>query len=247
MQAIKDALLINPLFSKFTSEQLDRIARHASMIRLEEGESIFEQGDPVERFYLVTRGQIKLYRLSPAGNEKVIEVITPGSTFAEAMVFLERPHYPVGAQALAPAELVSVDAQDFGSILKNSVDTCFLLLGDMSQRLRGLLREIDELSLHSATCRVAAALLQMRPAGATYFDLPIAKQVLASRLSITPETFSRIVKNLSRQEIISISGGHVAILNVPALERAADVCALSEDSLQATFHYPCVPAKAPDQ
>ncbi len=238
---MKEALQTNPLFAQLTPEQLVRVDQHSSWVRLKEGESVFEQGDPVSRFYLVVKGQIKLYRLSPAGNEKVIEVITPGSTFAEALMFQDRPHYPVGAQALTPAELISVDAADFKRMLRESVDTCFLLLGDMSQRLRGLLREIDELSLHSATCRVAASLLQLAPADQDTYELPVAKQILASCLSITPETFSRILKNLSRQQVVSVKGGHVQILDREVLQQAADVCALPEDSLQATFHYPCPP------
>lgn len=241
--AMKDALQSNSLFAQLTPNQLDRVTWHAKRVRLADGESAFEQGDPVERFYLVMQGQIKLYRLSPAGNEKVIEVITPGSTFAEALMFLDKPHYPVGAQALTPAELISIDAADFADMLKDSIDTCFLLLGDMSQRLRGLLREIDELSLHSATCRVAASLLQVVPDDSDEFDLPIAKQVLASRLSITPETFSRIIKNLSRESVISIKGSHVVILDRDALKQAADACALPDDSLQSTFQYPCPPER----
>lgn len=238
---MKDALQTNPLFARLTPEQLDRVERKAGRIHLDAGQSVFEQGDPVERFYLVMRGQIKLFRLSPAGNEKVIEVIAPGSTFAEALMFLERPQFPVGAEALTDAELISIDAADFADMLRGSIDTCFLLLGDMSQRLRGLLREIDELSLHSATCRVSASLLQLAPEGQDRFELPMAKQVLASRLSITPETFSRIIKNLKKQGIVSVSGSHVDILDRAGLQQSADVCALPEDALAATFHYPCPP------
>jgi len=238
---MKQILQSNPLFAQLDSNQLDRVAQRAARIRIAEGESVFEQGDPFERFYLVVSGQIKLYRLSPAGNEKVIEVISQGSTFAEALMFLDRPRYPVGAQALSTSELISIDARDFADMLKDSVETCFLLLGDMSQRLRGLLREIDELSLHSATCRLAAALLQIAPEAGHSFELPIAKQVLASRLSITPETLSRIIKNLTGRRIIAVTGSKVEILDRDALQIAADVCALPEDSLQSTFQYPPPP------
>jgi len=240
---MQEILQSNPLFAQLSPRQLERVAQRAARIRIAEGESVFEQGDPFERFYLVVEGQIKLYRLSPAGNEKVIEVISQGSTFAEALMFLHRPNYPVGAQALGASELISIDARDFAEMLKDSVETCFLLLGDMSQRLRGLLREIDELSLHSATCRVAAALLQLAAKGSDNFELPIAKQVLASRLSITPETLSRIIKNLTGRRIISVTGSRVSVLDRDALKLAADVCALPEDSLQSTFQYPCPPER----
>ena len=242
---MKEALTKNMLFARLDEDQLDRVSRLSARVRLQDGESLFEQGDPAERFYLVLNGHIKLYRLSPAGNEKVIEVVTPGSTFAEALMFLERPHYPVGGQALGPAEVISVDARDFADMLKESVETCFLLLGDMSQRLRGLLREIDELSLHSATCRVAAYLVNLMPEGRETFELPIPKQVLASRLSVKPETFSRIIKTLSDQSIIQVHGSRVEVLSPDGLKQAADVCAQPQDSLKASFLYPFTPNKLP--
>lgn len=242
---IVEALKQGFLFASLTVEQLERIARRARRYRVAEGEGLFEQGDPAERFFLVLAGQIKLYRLSPVGNEKVIEVITPGSTFAEALIFLDRPRYPVGAMALQTAELIGVDAADFKAMLRESIDTCFLLLGDMSQRLRGLIREIDDLSLHSATCRVAGYLLTHAPADAAEFSLEIPKQVLASRLSVKPETFSRIIKNLGEEGVIKVKGSRVTIEDRSALKRAADVCATVQDSLHSTFIYPCPPAGAP--
>ncbi|MGD8843570.1 MAG: Crp/Fnr family transcriptional regulator [Gammaproteobacteria bacterium] len=229
------------LFAHLSDEQLQRVARGARHLRLGEGEPLFEQGGRAERFYLLLAGLIKLYRLSPAGNEKVIEVVTPGSTFAEALMFLDHPHYPVGAAALSDAELISVDAHDFAAMLRESVDTCFLLLGDMSQRLRGLLREIDDLSLHSATCRVAGYLLSQAPEDNSEFELNVPKQILASRLSVKPETFSRIIRNLTERGYITVAGNRVRIEKRDAMHDVADVCALPQDALQSTFMYPSPP------
>jgi CRP-like cAMP-binding protein len=231
------------LFARLAEDQLQRVAQKAHRLTLDEGASLFEQGDAADRFYLLLSGQIKLYRLSPAGNEKVIEVVTPGSTFAEALMFLDHPRYPVGAQALSPAELISVDAHDFAAMLRGSVDTCFLLLGDMSQRLRGLIREIDDLSLHSATCRVAGYILAQAPDGREEFELKVPKQTLASRLSVKPETFSRIIRQLSELGYISMNGNRVRIEKAEAMRDVADVCALPQDALQSTFLYPCPPKK----
>ncbi len=74
---MKELLKQGSPFARLTEAQLERVARLAVRIRLKDGESLFEQGDPAERFYLVTGGQIKLFRLSPAGKEKVIEVVMP--------------------------------------------------------------------------------------------------------------------------------------------------------------------------
>ena len=231
------------LFARLSDEQLDRVAHHAVRVHLDEGEILFQQTDPADRFYLLMRGQIKLFRLGPSGNEKVIEIVTPLSTFAEALMFLERPTYPVGAQAMQAAEVISIDAGDFLRMLRGSIDTCFMLMGDMSQRLRGLIREIDDLSLSSATCRVAGYLLSKAEPDGGSFDLAVPKQTLASRLSVQPETFSRIVRQLSNQGILAVHGSRVEVSDLDRLRQIANVCALPEDALENTFHYPFPPQK----
>ena len=211
------------LFRRLSEAQLERVSRKARRLHLDESQALFHQGDPAERFYLVTAGQIKLYRLSPSGNEKVIDIVMPVNTFAEALMFLESPRYPVGAEALEPSEVISIDAVDFADMLAGSVKTCFLLLADMSQRLRGLIREIDNVTLQSATCRVANYLLAQAPEHVDAFALQAPKHILASRLSVKPETFSRIIKQLSTLNILEVRGNRVRIRDRQALQRVADV------------------------
>lgn len=209
------------LFVRLTDRQLERVAARAAWVRLRERQALFEQGDRADRFYLLLRGQIKLYRLSPGGGEKVMEVVAAGDTFAEALMFLDRARYPVTAAALRDSELIGIDAGDFAAMLRESVDTCFLLMGEMSQRLRRLIREVDELSMYSATCRVAGYLLDLAR-DRVEVELQVPKQVLASRLSVKPETLSRIVKQLSARGIIRVEGNRIRIEDRSALMEAAD-------------------------
>ena len=220
---MKDELLHSLLFARLDDAQLERVVSGAVRLRLDADQAIFEQGDAATRFYFVVTGQIKLFRLSPAGNEKIIDIVAPGQTFAEALMFLDSPRYPVGAQALSASELISVSAPTYAQILRESGKLCFQLLGDMSQRLRALVREIDELSLHSATCRVAAYLYELSSPKDDHFDLPVAKQVIASRLSVKPETFSRIIKILHASGVISVSGAHVTVHDHQGLAKAANL------------------------
>jgi len=199
------------MFSELTEAQLDRVRRHSHMIDMVEGESLFFQGDDAVSFYLVLSGRIKLYRVSPEGKEKVVEIMETGATFAEALMFMDQPHYPVTAAALAPSRVIGINSKDFKSMLRESVDTCFQLLGTMCFRLRGLIHEIDALSLDTGTVRTVSYLLRNAPADHDSFELQVAKSVIASRLSVKPETFSRILKNLHEQGIVSIEGRNVTI------------------------------------
>jgi CRP-like cAMP-binding protein len=236
MKTMTEELRGAMLVSHLSPEQLERVARRALRCRLEDGQLLFSQADPFDRFYLVLAGQVRLYRLSPEGTEKVIEIIGPGETFAEALMFMNAARYPVCAAALGPTELIGMDSRDFARMLRESVDTCLLLLGDLSQRLKGLVREIDNITLHSATSRFASYLLSRRPSAGEELSLDMRKGIIASRLSIKPETFSRIEKDLSARGIIAIQGMRVRILDLKALERLAGL-----GEFQELAPLPCAP------
>ncbi len=217
-QDIIDALKQSHLFTSLTDNQLDRVYRHSQIVKLEEGQLLFAQGEAVTNFYMVLSGKIKLFRVSPDGQEKIIELVPQGEVFAEALMFMDQPHYPVSSAALSETMVLGIDAANFKAMLSDSVGTCLLLLGDMSFRLRKLINEINTLTLHSGTCRVANYLLQHAPDDQECFELEIAKGVIAARLSVKPETFSRIIKHLRGEGIISMDGSRITIHNRDALK-----------------------------
>ena len=217
-QEIINALKQSHLFSRLTDVQLDRVYRHSQVVKLEEGQLLFAQGEDVTNFYLVLSGKMKLYRVSPDGQEKIIEIVPQGGLFAEALMFMDQPHYPVSSAALSETTVIGIEANNFKDMLRDSVETCLLLLGNMSFRLRQLVHEIDTLTLHSGTCRVANYLLEHAPDDKESFELDTAKGVIAARLSVKPETFSRIIKNLRGEGVISIDGSKITIHNRDALK-----------------------------
>ncbi len=208
------------LFRSLDKPQFDDVIKHARLERLEKDQVLFSQGDLVKRFYMVHSGLIKLFRISPDGQEKVIEVISPGQTFAEALMFLEQPAYPVTAMAIKPSEILSFDSRHFLGMLNKSPATCMSLMGAMSQRIRGLVQEIDHLTMQSGRHRLTAYLL-MQAGNANAFKLEMPKSVLASRLSIQPETFSRIIKQLRSASAIKVEGSLITIMDREQLEAYA--------------------------
>lgn len=205
------------LFSGLESEQLQNIHDSARVHKLDKDQTLFSQGDSVDCFYLVYSGMVKLFRLSADGQEKVIEIVTPGQTFAEALMFLDQPHYPVSASALNDAEVIAFDASQFLKMLNQSSASCMVLLGTMSQRIRGLVQEIDNLSVQNGRHRLSSYLLE-QAGDSDYIKLPVPKSVLASRLSIQPETFSRIVKQLKNASAIKVDGSEIEIIDRDQLE-----------------------------
>lgn len=212
------------LFSSLEENQLSRVTETSQSIRLDDGASLFECGDRAERFFLVTLGQIKLSRLSSSGDEKIIDIVRPGNTFAEALMFMSAPLYPVSASALGHSQVTSFENRRFLALLQESPDTCFRVMATMCQRLRGLIKEIDHLTLQSATTRVCSMLLQRyQEKNQETFGLHAPKGILASRLSMKPETFSRIFHNLTRDEVIEVKAHKVTVLDPQRLRELAHV------------------------
>ncbi|MDH5786524.1 MAG: Crp/Fnr family transcriptional regulator [Chromatiales bacterium] len=208
-----------PLFSALDEGQLEQLSTHITRRKFSRGEHVFAQGDEARAFYLLLNGQVRLYRLSPSGQEKVVELVNPGQTFAEALMFQEVPRYPVHAQVLADSELLCIASSGFVTLLSSSVESCFKVMGSLSIRLRRLLGEIDALTLQNAGLRVSNYLLQLLPDGEEVLILPAAKQVIASRLSIQPETFSRTLHSLAAQGVIEVNGQQIRVLDVAGLRR----------------------------
>ncbi|MBK1706626.1 Crp/Fnr family transcriptional regulator [Halochromatium glycolicum] len=211
-----------PLFTALSPAQLDRLLQRANRARLAPGQLLFRQDESAERFYFVRFGQMRLFRLSSDGDEKIIELIRAGQTFAEGLLFMGTGRYPVCAAALTEAEVVGIDAADFAAMLRDSPDTCFALLGDLSRRLHSMIAEIDSLTLLSAQGRVARWLLHNSRPDEPSLRLSVSKSVLASRLSIQPETWSRVTRRLSEQGLIEVEGDRIAIRDRATLNLLAD-------------------------
>jgi CRP-like cAMP-binding protein len=170
---------------------------------------------------VIVVGRVKLALLAPAGAEKVVEILGPGQSFGEAIMFLGKRHM-LYAEALADSLLLFIRNSAIMEAIERNPDLARRMLGAMSQRLYRLVADIEGYTLKSATERVTGYLLAAlpddtspgRPADVL---LAASKSVLASRLNITREHFSRILHDLSQAGLIQVSGRSIRILDPAGL------------------------------
>ncbi len=209
-----------PLFKELAPLELDRLATGTTELHVPRGEILFQKGDPTSGFYLVIYGQVKLSFVTPAGQEKVVEIIGPGNSFGEALMFMERP-YIVMAQALADTMLLHVSKEAVFDELEREPAFAKKMLAGLSRRLHSLISDVESYSLQSGTQRVIGFLLRQDDAqadeGPAKLTLPVAKAVVASRLNLTPEHFSRILHELQTHDLIRVEGRDVHIVDVARL------------------------------
>jgi CRP/FNR family transcriptional regulator, dissimilatory nitrate respiration regulator len=211
-----------PLFSDIGDEALQHLAAGSSLRHVERGQMVFHQGDPCEHFHVVTGGQVKLFVVSPSGQEKIVEIIGPGGSFAEALMFLGKPCM-VSAQALVDTLLVSVSRRAVMDELGRDHQFALRMLAGLSRRLHGLVHDVQAYALQNGVQRVVGYLLNQREVEdcasgeAITVSLPVSKSALASRLSLTPEYFSRVLRELEDARLIRVDRRDIHILDARRL------------------------------
>ncbi|HSG77470.1 MAG TPA: Crp/Fnr family transcriptional regulator [Burkholderiales bacterium] len=212
------------MFGEMSAAELDRIAASTLPLHVDKGETVCHTGDPCTGFHVVVYGQVKLGFTSPQGVEKVVEIVRPGQSFGEALMFLDAP-YIVFAQALADSMLLHVAKHAVLDELGRDPGFARRMLSGLSQRLHGLVRDVEAYSLRSSHERVIGYLLAEAPVDANgapvEVQLSAGKSVIASRLNMTPEHFSRILHELGNDGVIEIRGRTVRIPNLARLRGSA--------------------------
>ena len=213
------ALRGHHLFAGLSPAQLQRLFTASHVDQYEAGHLLLDRGQPAQSFYIVIEGQVNLVLYSKAGEEKIVDILGPGNSFAEAAMFMEAPGYPVSAVAAVQSQVARFPSREYLAILRESPETCLRMLGHLSQRLHMRIREIEYLTLESATHRLVRLIEGRLPpdaAGPCEMTLQESRQELASRLSMKPETLSRILRHLSESGAIVVHG---RLLQVPDRKR----------------------------
>ncbi len=214
---IRSYLSVLPLFADLSDDERERLVRNCELKRLVRGDMIFRVGDPCDAFHVVVVGQVKLYVANTEGQEKIIELIGAGNSFAEAFMFLDKPCF-VNAQALADTLLVSISKAAIYQEIEREPRLAMRMLAGISRRLHGLVQDVESYALHSGMQRLIGYLLREQEDSQTV-SLPVSKSAVASRLSLTPEYFSRVLHELEAQGLITIDKRNIHILDVQRLAR----------------------------
>jgi CRP-like cAMP-binding protein len=220
-KALDRILSSMPLFSGLSPECLAVLAGSTRMLSFGRGETVFRKGDSADGFYYVFDGKVKLFFVSERGNEKVIEILTPGLTFGEAVMFIDKP-YPVYAETMSESHLLYIQREGLMEAMARHEQMSRRLLAGLSRRLHGLITAMEAVCVQSSRERVIGYLLsEMERSGGSSMELPATKVAVASMLNITPETFSRILHGLEKEGLLSIDRRRIRALDQKRLREYA--------------------------
>ena len=218
-----DALRGTPLFSGLGESQLHELLQICLNRDFPAGAHIVEQSEVAESFYVILRGKVKIYNVSPAGDEQILHMYEAGDVFAEAAM-LTGVKIPARVVTLTDTTLLVVRRTALKSLLGKNPDLALAMMGSMAMKLREFNQLISQLSLQDVSARVAGAILQQarQTGNEKTFQLSQSKKQLAAQLGTTPETLSRTLKKFKTAGIIDVQGADITLLNKPALQNITE-------------------------
>jgi CRP/FNR family transcriptional regulator, dissimilatory nitrate respiration regulator len=209
-----------PLFRRCTPQHLSEIALHARAHHVRKGAVIYRRGEHLRGLFAVAFGMVKLALRGDNGTEKVLRLVGPGETFGEPPVFLEH-ETPVEASALSDSMLVIIPAAPLLALLERDPSFARSLVANLCLRVETLVLDVESGSLRDARQRVASYLDSLVEANVpetrATVRLAATKTVIASRLGVTKETFSRLLHELAEQGLIAVAKREITLLDRPAL------------------------------
>jgi len=223
MPAYVDLILI-PIFQGLSDEELKQLSAISVDQEVEKGQIIFSEGDEGVGFYIISRGKIKIYKLSPDGKEQILHLFGAGEPFGEVALF-NGMNFPAYAEALEKSRVLFFPRKAFARAIKDNPSLAMNMLAALSMRLHKFAAMIEDLSLKEVPARLAAhvLLLSEQLEGADRIKLDVTKGQLASLLGTIPETLSRALTRMIKVGLIVTDGAYIEIRDRAGLRALAMV------------------------
>ncbi|HZV13434.1 MAG TPA: Crp/Fnr family transcriptional regulator [Candidatus Kapabacteria bacterium] len=216
-----------PLFSEMNKKEFGSVLSYSVVKRYKKNAAIFFDGDEYTGLYIVLKGSVKVYKNSPDGKEYVVHLLRPYALFADVPMF-EGGNYPANAQALESTDLLFIPKKQFLECLDSSPALMKKMLVGFAKKIRTLSLQLEDLTLHDVTCRLARLLIHLaeeknrQNLPQPFVRLSAQKSVVAAQIGTVIETLSRSLKKMQDDSIIEVKGSTITILDYPRLRALAE-------------------------
>ncbi|MFZ5835027.1 MAG: Crp/Fnr family transcriptional regulator [Pseudomonadota bacterium] len=208
-----DTLRALPLFSDLSQDDGAVLVRNSRIISCNRGKFLFMHGGKITHFYVICRGAMQIFRDTPGGQEVTNNILIAGDSINSDEVVARQDRHQMNARAVDDCSLLEIPISWMREHLKDFDHIAEKLLASVADRLHSVQVDVEHLTTMSAAQMVACylqklcVLYNLDPHG---FELPYTKALIASRLHMEKETFSRTLQTL-RDQGITVTGVHVSI------------------------------------
>lgn len=210
------------LFEELSDEAFRPIASGVRGLSVDRNTPLFDQGDPARRFFIVIEGWVKVFRLTPAGEEALIGIFTRGDSFAE-IAALAGDTYPANAIAVTDVHLAEIPIRAIRDAIGREPQVALTMLSSVSRHVRRLVDDIEQMKAYSGVDRVLEFLIDLSPVddGASIVRLPYEKAIIARKVGLKAESLSRVFARLGKYGV-AIKNDMAIIDDIALLRRHLD-------------------------
>ncbi|UQG59494.1 Crp/Fnr family transcriptional regulator [Marinobacter sp. M3C] len=202
------------MFSALAEDDLQELLHHARRLRLGHHQLLYRQDMPAHHFFFVLSGRLRLYRLDASGIDRTLDSIAPGDCIAEVMIYADPARYACYAEALKNSEVLMIPVKAYQDLLDTHHSYTQAALRHYAMRAVTRFHDLEIMTVQSARDRLIRYLVDLLPEGSEQggeVELPLPKCLVASRLAMQPETFSRILADLKSNGLVRVNRSRVFI------------------------------------
>lgn len=199
------------LFGRLPAETFQSLFRERPIQVAAKETPLFGWGDEAKDCFILLKGMVKLFRKLETGETAVLSIQGPGRALMLAEGLTGKP-CSASAETVTPVRMMVLDVADLRRRMGANASLSMALLAAAASDLRTLVAHVEELKAMTGPARLAAMILDLAEArsGAHQVTLPYEKRLIAGRLGMTPESFSRAIRAL-KQHGVSTSRDQLAI------------------------------------
>lgn len=202
MDDVQEILSRAGVFQGVDPEAVKALLTELETVRFPRGTTIFNEGEPGDRLYIIIDGKVKLARHSSDGRENLLTIMGPSDMFGELSIFDPGPRTS-SAVCVTEVTAASMNSDLLHQWIQDHPDISAQLLRMLARRLRRTNNSLADLIFTDVPGRVAKALLQ-----------------LANRFGTQEGAFLRVTHDLTQEEIAQLVGASRETVNKALAEFA---------------------------
>ncbi len=211
------------IFSTLSPSDTEEIKPYFISDKYRKKEVIFSEGDPSEWLYIVTKGKVKITKLSQGGREIILEIIQPMDFFGGVAVIRGFP-YPANAVAMEDTEVIRISKNNLMRILDRFPNLMYCMAMNIGDRIKGSHEVLKSIAVEKVESRIASLLIKLaeksgiKTDNAVTIDIKLTKQDIAEMVGTTVETSIRTMSKFKKQGIVAEKAGKIVIRDVNKLK-----------------------------
>ena len=204
-----------------------RLLRVSSSREHARGETVFEPQQQPRSVYLLERGLVRIYRLSPHGDEATLGYVRPGEVFGELGALSTQPRESF-AQAVRPSRVLRVPGRELRRVLDEYPHIALSVTLQIGNRMKRIESRVESLVFRNLRSRVSCILLELAEdlgregdAG-TVIDLPLSQHDVATLVGATRQSVNLCLRELREAKLVDYRNRRFVVPDLAALRAAIE-------------------------